>query len=190
MLGTNGRAVEGGIHAGGLQDEEADAAGIPVLLNPYSPVVGVSWDDADAYCYWKGKRLPTEAEWEKAAKGIDQRKWPWGDEENPNFANLVGAEDGFRYTSPVGSFKQDKSPFGVYDMAGNAMEWVSSWFQEDYYQIMPVLNPKGPAKGENRGIRGGSWNDSILRAKTTIRFKTRPTYRDVTIGFRCAKSSG
>jgi len=166
-----------------------DPKGIPVMLNPYSPVVGVSWEDADSFCYWKGKRLPTEAEWEKAAKGTTQRLWPWGDEENKKFSNLVGSEDGFRFSSPVGSIRGDKSPYGIYDMAGNAMEWVASWFREDYYRFMPQLNPKGPDEGVNRGIRGASWNDSILRAKTTIRFKTRPTYRDVTIGFRCAKSS-
>ncbi|HEX9756326.1 MAG TPA: formylglycine-generating enzyme family protein [Nitrospiria bacterium] len=165
-----------------------DPKGIPVLLNPYSPVVGVSWDDSISYCAWKDKRLPTEAEWEKAAKGMDQREWPWGNEENPKFANLVGEIDGFEYSSPVGSIREDRSPFGAYDMAGNAMEWVSSWFREDYYRLMPELNPKGPAEGDMRGIRGASWHDSILRAKTTIRFKTSPTYRDVTIGFRCAKS--
>ena len=166
-----------------------DPKGIPVLLNPYSPVVGVSWDDSLSYCAWKDKRLPTEAEWEKAAKGGEQRDWPWGNEENPTFANLVGKEDGFLYSSPVGSIQKDQSPYGVYDMAGNAMEWVSSWFREDYYRFMPDVNPKGPETGETRGIRGASWHDSLFRAKTTIRFKTSPTYRDVTIGFRCAKNA-
>ncbi len=168
---------------------------LPRLMNPFSAVVGVSWGDAAAYCQWKGKRLPTEAEWEKAAKGTDQRKWPWGNEERAEYANLKDDADGARYTAPVGAFRQDKSPYGAFDMAGNVMEWVADWYQEDYYAVMPARNPLGPEKGvqtahfgEQRVIRGASWNDSRERAKTTVRFKMNPNYRDVTIGFRCAKS--
>ncbi len=169
---------------------------LPRLMNPFSAVVGVSWEDAVAYCQWKGKRLPTEAEWEKAAKGTNQRKWPWGNEERPEYANLKGDADGARYTAPVGAFRQDKSPYGAFDMAGNVMEWVADWYQEDYYGVMPARNPLGPQKGEQtahfgeqRVIRGASWNDSLERAQTTVRFKMNPNYRDVTIGFRCAKSA-
>jgi formylglycine-generating enzyme len=169
---------------------------LPRLMNPFSPVVGISWEDAAAYCQWKEKRLPTEAEWEKAAKGTEQRQWPWGNMDQPENANLKGRSDGTVYTAPVGAFIGDKSPYGVFDLAGNVMEWVADWYQEDYYSFMPAKNPSGPEKGEKtahfreqRVIRGASWNDSIERGQTTIRFKMDPIYRDVTIGFRCVKPS-
>ncbi|MBI3608586.1 MAG: SUMF1/EgtB/PvdO family nonheme iron enzyme [Nitrospirae bacterium] len=171
--------------AGYLGVESRD---LPLLMNPFNPAVGVSWDDAMAYCVWKGKRLPSEAEWERAAKGTGPRSWPWGDEADPRFANFVGAEDGFRYSAPVGAFRQDKSPEGAYDMAGNAMEWTADWFDERYYAVLPARDPPGPPNGQERVIRGASWNDSIQRGQTTTRFKMDPTFRDVTIGFRCAQS--
>jgi formylglycine-generating enzyme required for sulfatase activity len=165
-----------------------DSSGLPFLMNPFNPVVGVSWDDASSYCLWKGKRLPTEAEWERAAKGTGRRAWVWGDEERPSFANLVGEEDGFRYTAPVGAVRRDRSPDGVYDMTGNAMEWVADWFDERAYAAMRASDPAGPPTGKERAIRGASWNDALERGRTVTRFKMRPSYRDVTIGFRCAAS--
>ena len=165
-----------------------ETAPLPSITNPFSPVVGVSWDDALAYCVWKGKRLPTEVEWERAAKGVAPRPWVWGDEVNAGFANLVGDEDGFKYSAPVGVFRRDKSPEGVYDMTGNVMEWTADWFDERYYSMLPAADPPGPPSGSERVVRGGSWNDSILRAKTTTRFKIRPYYQDITVGFRCVKS--
>ncbi len=175
-----------------------DSTSMHLLMQPSNGVAGISWHDAVDYCEWKGKRLPTEAEWEKAAKGTEQGRWPWGNDEFPGLANLAGVADGFPYLSPVGAFQQDRSPYGVYGMAGNVMEWVADWYQEDYYQIAPASNPTGSGKngfrmGPDREgfrvIRGASWNDSIKRAETTVRFRAYPEYRDVTIGFRCAKDA-
>lgn len=157
------------------------------LNHPNQPAVYVSWDDADAYCRWQGGRLPTEAEWEKAARGTHGSIWPWSDEPKPIFANFMGEEDRSLYTTIVGSFEKDKSPFGLYDMSGNAREWVQDWYEEQYYQHAPLRNPKGPDHGDMKTMRGASWNDSPLTGRTTARMKMFPDYRDTTVGFRCAK---
>lgn len=152
------------------------------------PVVYVSWEDADAYCRWKGRRLPTEAEWEKAMRGTDGRLWPWGDAQDLNAANWARVDDGFEVTAPVGSMKRDVSPFGVVDGAGNVMEWVADWYAEDSYRDPIEDNPLGPEHGLFKVMRGGAYTSTGADVRITSRSKMVPDFRDETIGFRCASS--
>lgn len=177
----------------------------PRLNKPQQPVVGVNWEDARAFCESRGKRLPTEAEWEKAARGPEGNLYPWGNDFDPTRVNYGKNHDA---TMPVDSHPEGASYYGAYNMAGNVFEWVSDWYDPKYYgRLETMVNPTGPDKavwiggtgtyvdrltvGEKRVIRGGSWIAPESTTRSTHRFWNNPLNNSygVGLGFRCAKAA-
>lgn len=163
----------------------------PGMVN--RPIFGLQWKRCKKYCEWKNKRLPTEAEWERAAKGIEGRKYPWGNDppnaHRANFGNCCFIKKG-EALSAVGSLDQGKTPDEmVFDLGGNVAEWVYDWYDKKYYSKSPYKNPKGPEKGKYHVIRGGAWNSLPMYLRSSSRYGENDGKDYYGIGCRCAKSA-
>jgi eukaryotic-like serine/threonine-protein kinase len=164
------------------------------------PVVDVTWLDASRYCEWIDKRLPTEAEWEKAARGAEGLIFPWGNEWDPNSLNFCDAnclgdyrdptfDDGYADRSPAGNYPAGASPYGLLDMAGNVWEWVADWYSESYYRDPATENPPGPASGSERVVRGGGYDSRGTNVRASKRLHHLPAFYSGSLGFRCASKA-
>jgi formylglycine-generating enzyme required for sulfatase activity len=155
---------------------------------PDGPVVMVTWTEARAYAEWAGRTLPSEAQWELAARGTASNKWPWGSDGGAagTHFNGKGDADGYAGTSPVGSFEAGASPYGLHDMAGNVWEWTSDWYSPSYFGKAPAADPQGPGSGKERSLRGGAYSSELKDVRAANRYKRTPNSRRNNVGFRTA----
>jgi formylglycine-generating enzyme required for sulfatase activity len=162
------------------------------------PVIHVTWNQAVKFCQWRGGRLPSEAEWEKAARGVEGQRFPWGNEFDGSLTNFCDAncplawanpafDDGQADTAPVGFYPGGASPYGLVDMAGNVWEWVSDWYLETFYDITPLQDPFGAESGQERVLRGGGWSYSGYYLHASFRGRNIPNNPTTYTGFRCVR---